>query len=87
MAFNKDGLFLIGNGNGTAPLSRNIWMYVTTDAIADVNTAAYFPTGYGLKGDDVMFVSDITNHLGHIVMVKADLDVTDGLAITDTDSD
>lgn len=87
MAFNKDGLFLIGNGNGNGTLSRNVWMYVTTDDIATVNTAAYFSSGYGLKEDDLMIVSDITNHLIDLVRVKSDLDVTDGLRVTDTDTD
>lgn len=87
MAFNKDGLFLIGNGNGYGTLSRNMWMYVTTDAIATVNTAAYFPDGYGLKEDDGMRVVDITNHKHYDVIVKADFDVTDGVEITGTDTD
>lgn len=87
MAFDKDGLFLIGNGNGNGTLSRNVWMYVTLDAIATVNSATYFPSGYGLKEDDMMIVSDITNHLLDICRVKSDLDITDGLRVTDTDSD
>lgn len=84
MAFSNTYLVKIG---GSFDGEHNIWMYASADAIATVNSAGYFPAGYGLKEDDMMLVMDTTNHLLDLVRVKSDLDVTDGLRITDTDSD
>lgn len=74
---------------GTLSGSFNIWVYEHTDAIATVNSAGYFSDGAarGLKENDLMIVKDTTNDLLDFVRVKDDYDVTDGLRVTDTDSD
>jgi hypothetical protein len=69
------------------------WVYKSADPIATVNTANYFTNGgaLGLKVGDLMYVWDTVNALGHLVFVNATgngtTDITDGLAITSTDTD
>jgi 3-mercaptopyruvate sulfurtransferase SseA len=69
--------------------SWSMWVYRHTDPIATVNTAGYFSdyTDRGVKEDDLVIVVDTTNHLLDFVRVKSDGDVTDGLRVTETDSD
>lgn len=53
MAF--DGKYLICCGPAS-PQVQSDWKYRTTDALATVDTAAYFSVGYGLKLGDVIEV-------------------------------
>lgn len=89
MAFNKDGL---SNGPSKAGDAPSMWMYKSADAIATVNTSGYFNSVASLvKVGDVIYVYDTANNLAHWVYVNSNtgtvVDVTDGLAITSTDSD
>lgn len=69
------------------------WVYKSTDAIATVNTANYFTNGgtLGMKVNDVIYIVDTTNGLVDIAVVNATgngtVDITNGLRITETDSD
>jgi hypothetical protein len=96
MAFNARGLAPIG------PLNNNelptLWMYATADAAATVDTAGYFPVGYGIKLGDIIqrvtydafpnptSVSTAGTHLVNSVSATS-IDVADTLAITVTDTD
>lgn len=88
MAFSLSGLYQVGPG-GSGP---RIWMYSSADAIADVNTAAYFNNASDLLGvRDVIFCIDTATPTTHIVSVLSNasgvVDVSDGLAVTETDTD
>lgn len=88
MAFSLDGLYQVGPG-GNSP---RIWVYSTTDAIADVNTSGYFNNASDVLGvRDVIFVCDTSTPTTHIVSVLTNasgvVDVSDGLQITETDTD
>lgn len=74
---------------GTFDGAWSFWLYRSADAIATVNTAGYFSdyATRGMKEDDLVIVVDTGNHLLDFVRVKSDGDVTDGLRVTDTDSD
>lgn len=74
----------------------HMWVYRSTDAIADVNTNGYITDAYemGMKKLDVVFVIDTTNSLAHICFVanaptsaSPGGDLTNGLDITATNSD
>ena len=86
MAYDGSKLSRLG---GQMDGAWNLWVYRHTDAIATVNTAGYFSdySARGMKEDDLVIVVDTTNHLLDFVRVKSDGDVTDGLRVTDTDSD
>tara|TARA_R100001082_G_scaffold27236_1_gene13593 strand:+ start:472 stop:747 length:276 start_codon:yes stop_codon:yes gene_type:complete len=91
MAYSKDGLNLIGGG-GKAGQAPQIWTYTSTDAIATVNTAAYFNSASTLLNvRDIIFVVDSNTPTLHIVSVLSNasgvVDVSDGTAIAETDSD
>jgi len=69
------------------------WTYTTTDAIATVNSAGYF-TGDSvnmLAVRNVIIVVDTNTPTTSLVSVLSNdgttVDVSDGLAITETDSD
>lgn len=72
---------------------RREWEYVSADAIADVNTLNYFTDGYelGMRVNDGLTVVDTATPATHICIVNAavsgGVDITDGLAITATDTD
>lgn len=97
MAFNADYLTLVPGGSNTKP---SIWIYKTADTAADVDTAGYFPVGYGFKIGDILHRVTVTN-LGaaneafstaglHVVSSgdkQGTVDVNDTLAITATDTD
>jgi len=88
MAYALSGLSQIGP-SGSSP---RMWIYSTTDAIADVNTAAYFNNASDLLSvRDVIFVLDTSTPTTNIcsVLSNADgvVDISDGTAIAETDSD
>ena len=88
MAFALSGLRQVGPG-GAGP---RIWMYSTEDAIADVNTAGYFNNASDLLAvRDVVFVCDTSTPTTNIVSVLSNaagvVDISDGTAIAETDSD
>lgn len=77
----------------------NLWTYKTDDSAATVDTADYFPTGYGIKVGDWVLRTTVTN-LGasneavatagiHLVSTASStsVDVNDVLALTLTDTD
>jgi len=89
MAFSRDGLSRIGSGTGTAP---SIWSYSSADAIATVNTAAYFNNASKELGiRDIILVTDTATPTAHwcIVLTNAAgvVDVSDGTVIAETDTD
>ena len=91
MAYSSTGLNAAG-GQSKAGNAPQIWTYTSADAIATVNTSGYFNSAASLlKVGDLIYVFDTTNTLGHFVFVNANsgtvVDVTDGLAVTSTDSD
>lgn len=91
MAFALSGLNSVG-GNSKAGLAPTIWTYTSADAIATVNTAGYFNGASSLlKARDIIFVIDSATPTSHIVSVLTNasgvVDVSDGLAITETDTD
>jgi|15BtaG_2_1085339.scaffolds.fasta_scaffold01869_6 hypothetical protein len=88
MAYAASGLSLLATANGFS-----LWHYSTTDAIADVNSASYF-TGDAvnmLQVRDVIIVCDTSTPTTSFVSVLSndgsDVDVSDGLAVTETDTD
>lgn len=88
MAFALDGLRCVGP-MGRAP---RIWVYETTDAIADVNTAAYFNDASDLLTvRDVIYVMDTSTPTTSQVNVLSNaagvVDVSDGTVIVETDTD
>jgi len=91
MAYSSTGLNAAG-GQSKAGNAPQLWTYSSADAIATVNTAGYFNSAASLlKVGDLIYVFDTTNTLGHLVFVNANsgtvVDVTDGLAVTSTDTD
>lgn len=84
--------FLIAQGVGN---SRKVWMYVDTDAIATVRVSGYFTNGYtlGMRAGDIILVvdSDASPISAQICVVNeastTTVDISDGTAITATDSD
>jgi len=91
MAYSKDGLNLIGGG-GKAGSAPQVWTYTSADAIATVNTAGYFNNASTLLNvRDIMFIVDSNTPTLHIVSVlsnsSAVVDISDGTAVAETDSD
>ena len=93
MAFDINKLVLTSpHGVPSAP---NTYVYTTTDALADVNTAAYFNDASRiLKVNDVIMGVTSTGttpvhafYIVNSVVVDGAVDVSDGLVITATDSD
>lgn len=79
---------------GQAIAGQRIWLYVSADAIATVNTAAYFSNGdaLGLKVNDIVWVIDTATPTSGIAIVRdvtagGQADISDGLAVTMTDTD
>ncbi len=69
-----------------------MWSYTTTDAIATVNTAAYFNDASDvLKVGDLIYVYDSSTPTGNLVIVLSNasgvVDVSNGTTIAVTDSD
>lgn len=91
MAYSNTGLNLIGGGGkaGTAP---QVWTYTSVDAIATVNSAAYFNGASTLLNvRDIMFIVDSNTPTLNIVSVLTNaagvVDISDGTAVAETDSD
>lgn len=88
MAFSIDGLYPVGpHGGGVC-----LWTYTSANAIADVNTEGYFnDASHLLEVRDIIFVVDTATPATHIVSVLSNsagvVDVSNGLQITETDSD
>lgn len=79
---------------GQAFTGHRLWVYSSTDAIATVNTSGYFTNGdaLGMKVGDTVIVRDTatpTTSLCTVIDVTAggQADVSDGTAISQTDSD
>ncbi|MAN64440.1 MAG: hypothetical protein CMI60_21115 [Parvibaculum sp.] len=88
MAYSLSGLQQIGPG-GKGP---RLWMYSTTDAIAAMNSEGYFNNASDLlQVRDTIIAVDSNTPTNHLVIVLSNasgvVDVSDGLAITETDSD
>ena len=88
MAYAASGLSMLATANGFS-----LWHYSSADAIATVNSAGYF-TGDSvnmLAVRDVIIVVDTNTPTTSLVSVLSNngttVDVSDGLAITETDSD
>lgn len=87
MAYAASGLTRLGGGGGNA-----LWMYSSTDAVAAVNTQGYFNDASDmLNVRDVIIVIDTSTPATNLVNVLSNasgvVDVSNGLAITETDSD
>lgn len=91
MAFARSGWNPIGGQSkkGSAPA---IWSYSSADAIATVNTAAYFNSvSDEVSVRDIIFVVDTATPTAHMVNVLSNasgvVDVSDGTVIVETDGD
>jgi len=90
MAFSANGWNVIGAAKkGNAP---SMYTYTSADAIATVNTSGYFnDLSDTVAVGDIIFVHDSATPTLSIVMVASNaagvVDVTDGTAISMTDSD
>jgi hypothetical protein len=87
MAYAAAGLHLIGGGSGC-----RMWVYRTADAIATVNTAAYFNDASNMLNiRDLIVVQDTnvptTNFVTVLTNASGVVDVSDGTAVVETDSD
>mgnify|MGYP001211066016 FL=1 len=87
MAYSASGLTRLAGGSGV-----NLYHYSTTDAIATVNTAGYFNDAANmLNVRDVIIVADTNTPTTSFVSVLSNtgsvVDVSDGLAVPETDSD
>ena len=87
MAYSASGLTRLAGGSGV-----NLYHYSTTDAIATVNTAGYFNDAANmLNVRDVIIVADrntpTTSFVSGLSNTGSVVDVSDGTAIAETDSD
>ena len=88
MAYASAGLVRIGGGSGV-----NLWIYQTVDAIATVNTAQYFNDASNMLNiRDLIIVQDTnvpTTSFVNVLTISASgvVDVSDGTAVVETDSD
>lgn len=89
MAFNAANLNRLAGASGVA-----LWHYATTDAVADVNTAGYFNSAANMLNlNDVIIAvtstggTPVISHLYVNANNGTTVDVIDGVAITNTDSD
>jgi hypothetical protein len=87
MAYSASGLHKIGGASGV-----NLWIYQTTDAIGTVNTAGYFNNSANmLNVRDLIIVQDTNTPTTSFVSVLSNtgtvVDVSDGTAVAETDSD
>ena len=87
MAFDPAGLTRIGGAS-----NADLWFYTTADAIATVNTAGYFNNASNMLAvRDVIIVADTNTPTTSLVSVLSNasgvVDVSDGTAIAETDTD
>lgn len=87
MAYSASGLTRLAGGSGV-----NLYHYSTADAIATVNTAGYFNNAANmLNVRDVIIVADTNTPTTSFVSVLSNtgsvVDVSDGTAIAETDTD
>lgn len=89
MAYSASGLTLIGGAS-----QQRLWYYTTADAIADVNTEDYFLDAINMiqKNDVIICVTSTggTPVVSHAYCNENDgttIDIVDGVAITNTDTD
>jgi hypothetical protein len=87
MAYAAAGLHRIGGASGLA-----LWVYQTEDAIAAVNSAAYFNDAANMLNiRDLIIVQDTNVPTTSFVTVLTNtgsvVDVSDGTAVVETDSD
>lgn len=76
-------------------IGGKLWYYESADPIATVNTDAYFSNGYalGMRNGDTVIVRDTATPTTSLATVNGAsattgaVDITDGTAITQTDSD
>ena len=87
MAFASSGLTRVGgDSNGS------LWMYTSADAIADVNTSGYFNSAANMLAvRDLIMVHDTNAPTTSFVTVLTNtgtvVDVSDGTAVAETDTD
>lgn len=87
MAYSASGLHRIGGASGV-----NLWIYQTTDAIGTVNSAGYFNSSANmLNVRDLIIVMDTNTPTTNFCTVLSNtgtvVDVSDGTAVAETDSD
>ena len=87
MAYNAANLTRIGGAS-----NGDLWFYTSADAIADVNTAGYFNNASNMLAvRDVIIVVDTATPTTSFVNVLSNasgvVDVSDGTAIVETDTD
>lgn len=87
MAYSAANLTRLAGGSGVS-----LWHYTSTDAIGTVNTAGYFNDAANmLNVRDVIIVVDSNTPTTSFVSVLSNdgstVDVSDGTAIAETDSD
>jgi hypothetical protein len=87
MAYNAANLTRIGGAS-----NGDLWFYTSADAIADVNTAGYFNDASNMLAvRDVIIVVDTATPTTSFVNVLSNasgvVDVSDGTAIAETDTD
>ena len=87
MAYSASGLTRIGGDT-----NGSLWMYLTADAIATVNTSGYFNSAAGmLSVRDLIIVRDSnvpsTNFCNVLSNTGSVVDVSDGTVVVETDGD
>lgn len=87
MAFNAANLTALAYGNGFT-----LWHYTSADAIATVNTSGYFNNAANMVAvRDLIIVVDSSTPTTNLVSVLSNtgsvVDISDGLAVTETDTD
>ena len=89
MAFNSDNLTRLAGASGVS-----LWHYATTDTLADVNTAGYFNNASAMMNinDVIIAVTEtggtpVVSHTYVNANSGGTVDVVNGVAITNTDSD
>lgn len=89
MAFSASGLTRLAGASGVS-----LWHYATTDTIADVNTAGYFNSAANMLAinDVIIAVTEtggtpVVSHTYVNANSGGTVDVVNGVAITNTDSD
>ena len=91
MAFSRTGWNPVG-GQSKKGSGNALWFYASADAIATVNTAGYFnDVSDEVSIRDVIIVTDTATPTTNLVNVLSNasgvVDVSDGTAIVETDSD